>query len=80
MKGDFRIAEFIEFMISMAPEWLTLFKDYITKKRKCKLKALKILSYVSKNWKFSTYNHPCRVFLNKNNDFGFSQSISQIIL
>ena len=26
IKGDFRITEFIEFIVRMASEWLTLFK------------------------------------------------------
>ena len=36
IKGDFRITEFIEFIVRMASEWLTLFKDCITKKENAK--------------------------------------------
>jgi hypothetical protein len=33
IKGDFRITEFIEFIVRMASGWLTLFKDCIKKKK-----------------------------------------------
>jgi hypothetical protein len=36
IKGDFRITEFIEFIVRMASGWLTLFKDCITKKENAK--------------------------------------------
>ena len=36
IKGDFRITEFIEFIVRMASVWLTLFKDCITKKENAK--------------------------------------------
>ena len=36
IKGDFRMTEFIEFIVRMASEWLTLFKDCITKKENAK--------------------------------------------
>ena len=36
IKGDFRITEFIEVIVRMASEWLTLFKDCITKKENAK--------------------------------------------
>ena len=36
IKGDFRITEFIEFIVRMASIWLTLFKDCITKKENAK--------------------------------------------
>jgi len=36
IKGDFRITEFIKFIVRMASEWLTLFKDCITKKENAK--------------------------------------------
>ena len=36
IKGDFRMTMFIEFIVRMASEWLTLFKDCITKKENAK--------------------------------------------
>ena len=36
IKGDFRITEFIEFIVRMASVWHTLFKDCITKKENAK--------------------------------------------
>ena len=36
IKGDFRITEFIEFIIRIASEWLALFRDCMTKKENAK--------------------------------------------
>ena len=43
IKGDFRMTEFIEFIVRMASEWLTLFKDCITKKENAKQSLLTLM-------------------------------------